>query len=62
MLNPKIFFFFSLGIRVERKPPLVPVPFKLTEISRKRDEKMKREEMEEVARNWKESVHKANPS
>jgi hypothetical protein len=60
-LNPKIFGPPTLGIRVERKPPTVPVPFKLTEISRKRDEKMKREEIEEVARNQKESIHKANP-
>jgi hypothetical protein len=35
-LNPKIFEPPTLGIRVERKPPTVPVPFKLTEIGRKK--------------------------
>jgi len=34
-LNPKVFEPPTLGIRVERKPPTVPVPFKLTEITRK---------------------------
>ena len=34
-LNPKIFEPRTLGVRVERKPPTVPVPFKLTEIVRK---------------------------
>jgi hypothetical protein len=33
-LNPKIFEPPTLGIRVERKPPRVPVPFNLTEIVR----------------------------
>jgi len=48
---------------VERKPLTAPVSFKLTEIARKRDEKIKREEMEEVAASLrKESVHKANPT
>jgi hypothetical protein len=34
--NPKIFEPPTLSIRVERKPPMVPVPFKLTEISIKK--------------------------
>ena len=34
VLNPKIFELPTLGIRVERKPPTVPVPFKLTAIGR----------------------------
>ena len=34
-LNPKIFEPPVLGVRVERKLPTVPVPFKLTEIARK---------------------------
>ena len=33
----------------------------LEELRRLRDEKLKREETEEVARLWKESVHKADP-
>ena len=35
-LNPKIFEPPALGVRVERKPPTVPVPFKLTEIAKKK--------------------------
>jgi hypothetical protein len=34
-LNPKILEPPKLGVRVERKPPTVPVPFKLTEIVKK---------------------------
>jgi len=34
-LNPKIFEPPALGVRVERKPSTVPVPFKLTEIAKK---------------------------
>ncbi|XP_021935026.1 targeting protein for Xklp2 homolog [Zootermopsis nevadensis] len=35
-LNPKILEPPKLGIRVEKKPPTVPVPFKLTEIVKKK--------------------------
>jgi hypothetical protein len=34
-LNPKILEPPKLGIRVEKKPPTIPVPFKLTEIVKK---------------------------
>jgi hypothetical protein len=34
-LNPKILEPPKLGVRVERKPPTVPLPFKLTEIVKK---------------------------
>jgi hypothetical protein len=34
-LNPKVLEPPKLGIRVEKKPPTIPVPFKLTEVVRK---------------------------
>jgi hypothetical protein len=38
VLNRKILEPPKLGIRVERKPPTIPVPFKLTEFIRKKSE------------------------